>query len=217
MSNTGVDAADAASFVPDHQELFVDDNGLARVSLVTKDCDGFVVDGEPLGPGHMDTLWVRVLGPREGVPNAPDEEGRTPDTFVPQFIQTDNEAYSDAVPERGVPLLLADEIDADAPGTDERAGGASNPTFGPPLSYRWTTTGSGPSQGQSHATHLLRGVDSDGSPIRYDIACPYEITGRASVTVEFEPGGPFEGLLDTGWTSNAWEMRLDCRIVVEPY
>lgn len=218
VSDTGVDPTDAAPFVPDDQELYLDSNGNARAALVTKDCDEFVVDGEPLGSGHMDTLWVRVIGPREGrpIPGIPDQEGRAPDAYVPQFIHTDNAAYSQAVAAYGVPLLVADEIDADPPGTDERAGGGTNSTFDPPLSYRWTTTDPSASQGEGSAAHILHGVDTDGSPIWYDIDCPYEITGRARVTVDFEAGGPFDTLLTTGWTNSAVEMRLDCRVVIGP-
>jgi hypothetical protein len=218
VSDTRVDAAGAALFVPEGQEVWLNAQGLAHVILVVKRCDDFVVDGRSVGPGHMDTLWVRVPGPSEGLslPDDPEFDGPTPDAFVPQFIQTDNAAYSDAVSAYGVPLLLADEMSADPPGTDERTGGAINAALSPPLSYEWTVTGSGSSVRSGLVNHLLRGTDVDGAPISYAIECSYTGGGGGPATVEFEPGGPFEALLGTGWSSRGVEMQIDCRIVIEP-
>lgn len=217
-SNTGVDPANAALFVPEGQELYLDPEGLARVILIAKHCDDFVVDGESFGPGHMDTLWVRVPGPSEGQasPDDPELDGPSPDAFVPQFIQTDNAAYSDAVSAYGVPLLLADEIDADPPGTDERTGGATNSTLSPPLSYGWAFSGSGSTGRSGLVNHLLRGTDVDGTPIRYAIECSYEDASGGLGSVDFEPGGPFDALLATGWNGTFFEMGIDCRIGIEP-
>lgn len=217
-SMTGVDPAGAALFVPEGQELYLDAAGLAQVVLVTKRCDDFVVDGESVGSGHMDTLWVRVPGPTEGVslPDDPELDGPTPDAFVPQFILTDNAAYGDAVSAYGVPLLLADEVDADPPGTGERTGGATSSALSPPLSYRWTDSTSGSTGRSGAVNHLLRGTDLDGAPIRYAIECSFDEASGSDGAVEFESGGPFEALLATGWDGSVGEMRIDCRVVIEP-
>ena len=159
-----------------------------------------------------------MLGPREGhsLPDVPDDEGCAPDTYVPQFIQTDNAAYGEAVAAYGVPLLLAEEIDADPPGTDERAGGATNSTFDPPLSYRWTTTGSRDTQQQGFVTT----ASATSTPTAHQSSTTSNAPSRPPAAhpspSSSSPGARFEALLATGWTSGAAEMRLDCRIVVEP-
>ena len=65
-------------------------------------------------------------------------------------------------------------------------------------------------------THLLRGADVHGMPIRYAIECADEEASGRSGDVAFEPGGPFESLLGSGWNGSAVELRIDCRIVIEP-
>jgi hypothetical protein len=217
-TNTGVAPAAAAPFVPTSEDLYLDEAGLARVALITKHCDDFVVDGDSLGPGHMDTLWVRIVGPDEvrTRPDTPELDVAPTDYFVPQFIQTDNSAFVDAAAAFGLPVTFADELVADPTGTAERSGRAVNTTFDPRLTYMWTATDTTPIQGPGVVVHVLQTIDDEGAPLRLDIECPYgDVDLAASMTVKFDSGGPFEPLLGTGWTGRAAELPLDCDLIIE--
>lgn len=215
---TGIDPADAQARLEEGQELYLDEEGQARFTLIAKDCEDIVVDGRSTGGGHFTTAWIRITGPDEirsfaGLP--PEAVGPT-DYFHPVTFQTDNADFADEVIAFGVPMTLATSITMDPAAPGPMTGSVDDADPERPLSYRWTmdNTNAIP-EGPSGVTHVLSGTDDRGSTLTYDIECPIDGGWFTNpTTIEFDPGSAVEDLVGTGYSGVGPSPNLSCDITI---
>jgi len=217
-TNTGVDADVAGRYLSADQELFLDEEGRARFSLIAKDCTDIVVDGEPQGPGHFSTAWIRVTGPEETrtFPEHPDQLVIPTDYFHPVLFQTDNDGYAELLAAFGVPMTRADSMTFDPPTPGMQTGSATDTEMDPPLAYRWSVDNVNRGDQPVTVVHVLLGADDAGAPLTYEIVCPTEPPGfQGNIgTLEIEPGSGFEDLLGSGFSGVANGPDINCDVQI---
>lgn len=216
-TNTGVSLEAAAPYVPDTATVFVSDLGEARVALITKTCDALIVDGVDFGPGHFNTIWLRITGPEDVrmVPDATDELSAVPDHFVPLAFHSDNELFVEAVRKVGVPMELA-TIESDPPAAGTQTGSVVTTLNGDPLAYHWSVENGQEVPQHLAVVHVLHGADAGGRAMTYDIECVLDFGWFLNpATVEFDQPGALAGLIGTGWSSNGFGPALQCHILID--
>jgi hypothetical protein len=217
-TNTGVDADVAGRYLSADQELFLDEEGQARFTLIAKDCTDIVVDGESQGPGHFNTAWIRVTGPEETreFPDHPDHLVIPTDYFHPVLFQTDNDGYAELTAGFGIPMTRADTMTFDPPEPGIQTGSVTDTEIDPPLAYRWSVDNVVENDQPVAVVHVLLGEDDEGAALTYDIACPTEppsFFGNIG-TLEIEPGSAFEDLLGSGFSGVANGPDINCDVQI---
>ena len=204
---TPVDNDAAAARLSDGQELYLDGEGQARFTLIAKDCQDIVVDGESSGPGHFNTAWVRITGPEETrtIGEEPGIAAGPTDYFHPVAFQTDNDAFADATAAFGVPMSRATSMAMDPAAPGPMAGSvqdAESGEGGGALSYEWTMDNTNPiPDGTSGVVHVLEGQDDEGRTLTYDIECLVDGGWFGNpTTITFEAGSALADLVGTGYS-----------------
>ncbi len=215
---TGIEPAAAEARVDDGQEVYLDDEGNARFTLISKDCEDLVVDGASMGAGHFNTAWIRITGPDElrTIEGVPDASVSPTDYFHPVAFQTDNAEFAEATADFGVPMTLASSMTMDpaAPGT--MTGTVEDDDPDRPLSYRYTMDNTNEiPPGTQGVVHVLQGTDDGGDDLTYDIECPVEGGWFANpTTIEFDPGSAVEDLVGTGYSGVGPSPNLSCDVAI---
>lgn len=214
----GIDPAAAEQRLLDGQQIYLDNAGNARFTLITKDCADMVVDGQSTGPGRFNTAWIRIEGPEETrvLEEAPDAMLQPTDYFLPVRFHSDNEDFVAATAGFGLPMTSA-TMTADQPAATPRTGGGEDSEQNPILNYRWTTENAEPfpTEPPIGVVHVLNGEDDQGEPLNYDIECLLDGGWRGNATqIEFEPGGSLEHLVGTGYKGIGPAPEVNCTVVV---
>lgn len=214
---TPLDAETAREYIPDDQELFINETGGANFVLQFLNCNDLITDGQSHGPGYFATAWIAIVGPEQAptLPAETDLVAEESDYFYPVLFQSDNESFQEAHASFGIPMTLTDEVSFDPTAEGTQTGSATDTNYDPALAYEWTVENVNPSEGGMEAVHTVLGTDDEGMALTYYGEFRHSPGWLGNLArVDIEPGTWLEGLLGTGYVGMGNGTNLDIEMVV---